>query len=32
MKTHKDMDVWSKAIDFAEYIYIITRQYNYMDW
>jgi four helix bundle protein len=27
MKTHKDMDVWSKAIDFAEYIYIITRQY-----
>ena len=27
MKTHKDMDVWNMAIDFAEYIYSITRQY-----
>jgi len=27
MKSHKDMDVWSLAIDFAENIYSITREY-----
>jgi four helix bundle protein len=27
MRTHKDLEVWRLAINFAEYIYTITRQY-----
>ena len=27
MKSHKDMDVWNLAIDFAENVYSITREY-----
>ena len=27
MKTHKDMDIWKIAVEFAEYIYLITRRY-----
>ncbi len=27
MKSHKDLDVWNKAIDFSEKIYSITKEY-----
>jgi len=27
MRTHKDLDVWKKAIDFSETIYSITKMY-----
>ena len=27
MKTHKDLDVWNKAMDFAEKIYSLTTQF-----
>lgn len=27
MKSHKDMDVWNKAIDFSEIIYRLTKDY-----
>jgi len=27
MKTHKDLDVWNRAIDFSETIYKITKEY-----
>ncbi len=27
MKSHKDLDVWNKAIDFSEIIYRLTKDY-----
>ena len=27
MRSHKDLDVWNKAIDFSEIIYNITKEY-----
>lgn len=27
LKTHKDLDVWNKAMDFAEQLYILTRNF-----
>lgn len=27
MKSHKNLDVWNKAIDFSETIYMITKDY-----
>lgn len=27
LKTHKDLDVWNKAMDFAEQLYVLTKTF-----